>query len=97
MYKKSIDHHADRISSNGIVVIDDITELPIYGQPFASKNYVDFSAEGNAVDIFAEDSVFIVKAFKFSCEKRLPQFHAVALWLAFVWQRDKLHRDSRCP
>lgn len=40
MYKKNIDHHADRINAKGIVVIDDITELPIYGQPYASKNYV---------------------------------------------------------
>lgn len=40
MYKKNIDHHSDRINTNGIVVIDDITELPIYGQPYASKNYV---------------------------------------------------------
>lgn len=40
MQKKNIYHYADRIKSDGIVVIDDITELPVYHQPFVSKNYV---------------------------------------------------------
>ena len=40
MIRKNIDHHADRINANGIVVIDDITDLPIYDQPYASKNYI---------------------------------------------------------
>lgn len=40
MQKKNIYHYANRIKSDGIVVIDDITELPVYHQPFVSKNYV---------------------------------------------------------
>lgn len=40
MIRKNIDHHADRINANGIVVIDDITELPIYDQPYTPKNYI---------------------------------------------------------
>ena len=38
--KKNIDHYAGRIHEEDIVVIDDITELPIYGQPFVSQDYV---------------------------------------------------------
>ena len=38
--KKNIDHYSDRIKEEGLVVIDDITELPIYGRPFVSQDYV---------------------------------------------------------
>ena len=38
--KKNINHYSDRIEKEGIVVIDDITEMPIYGKPYISKNYV---------------------------------------------------------
>lgn len=40
MIRKNIDHYAERINSKGIVVIDDITDLPIYDRPYASKNYL---------------------------------------------------------
>lgn len=35
-----IDSHAERIVEEGIVVIDNITEMPVYNEPYISKNYV---------------------------------------------------------
>jgi AraC-like DNA-binding protein len=35
-----LDHNIDRLKSNGIIIIDNITELPIYDQLYVAKNYV---------------------------------------------------------
>ena len=37
---KYLDRYMDRIRSKGIIVLNDITELPLYDQPYVAKNYV---------------------------------------------------------